>query len=111
MFNFNLENDEELIEVFEHVWIKQTKNEKNTTIALTTKRLLFLDYVNQTDLQETLRIARGVEYVRTKEVYYKIELTKIKEINKKENYYIKLDDNSIIEFDESKLYELLKSEI
>ncbi len=41
MYDFNLINGEEVIKIFDNVWVKQGNNEKNTTIALTNQRLLF----------------------------------------------------------------------
>ena len=43
MYNFNLLKNEKIIKVFEEIYIIQEENEKVTTIALTNKRLLFLD--------------------------------------------------------------------
>ena len=57
MYNFNFIKDEHLIEIFEEIYIKQKENEKITTIVLTDKRLLFLDYITN-DSQETLRITK-----------------------------------------------------
>lgn len=107
MYNFNLLNSEEIIEIFDNVWIRQGDNEKQTTIALTNQRLLFLEFPKD-DPNEVLRIARGIDYLRYKEVYYVIELIDIKEINYDENYSIILNDNTSFEFDNSKLFELLK---
>lgn len=45
MYNFNLNKDEEIIKVFDAVLIRQEGDEKVTTIALTNKRVLFLDYL------------------------------------------------------------------
>ena len=69
MYNFNLNSNEELKEIFENVHIKQEQSEKTTTVALTNKRLLFLDYIDD-DANEVLRISRGIDYVKYKEVYY-----------------------------------------
>ena len=68
MYNLDFLKNEELIEIFDDVWIAQGKNEKCTTIALTNQRLLFLDY-DKFDSRENLRVGRGVEYARFKEVY------------------------------------------
>ena len=59
MYNFNLNTNEELKEVFKDILIKLGDIEKTTTIALTNKRLLFLEYINN-DPDEVLRISRGV---------------------------------------------------
>lgn len=111
MYNINLLKNEQVIAVFDDIFIKQGKNQKLTTVAITNQRLLFLDYFNETSIEETLRIAKGIDYLRQKEVYYKIELNDITEVLEDDYYYIKLKDNSIIEFDEKELYNLIKEKI
>ncbi len=111
MYNINLLKNEKVIAVFDDIFIKQGKNQKLTTIAITNQRLLFLDYFNETSIEETLRIANGVDYLRQKEVYYKIDLKNIIEVSKNDYFYIKLKDNTIIEFAEEELYNLIKEQI
>ena len=106
MYNFNFIENEELIEVFDEVYIRQNDNEKITTIALTNKRLLFLDYVTNDGL-ETLRITNKMNLVRSKEVYYSIDLDEIEKVYEDEYFVIKLKDNTEIEYNELKLFELL----
>ena len=112
MYSFDFLKNEELIDVFEDVWIAQEDNEKNTTIALTNQRLLFLDY-NRLDPREDLRVGRGAEYVRFKEVYYSISLDNIKTItNKKDVYIIEFrDGNKPLQIDNNILFNLIKKEI
>ena len=69
MYNFELMNGEIVRKIFDDVFIKQGENEKNTTIVLTNKRLLFLDYVMQNEGLEVLRIARGADYIKYKETH------------------------------------------
>ena len=64
MYNFDLKKNEEIIKVFEDVLIRQEENEKITTIALTNKRLLFLDYLIENEGIEVLRRARAMDYIR-----------------------------------------------
>ena len=64
MYNFNFIENEELIEIFDEVLVKQNDNEKITTIAFTNKRLLFLDYITNDGL-EALRITNKMNLVRT----------------------------------------------
>ncbi len=110
MYNFDFLKGEELIEVFENIWVADGDNEKNTTVALTNKRLLFLDY-DKTDPRETLRVGRGADYLRLKEVYYSINLNQIKKISKKDDYYLIDTDENNISIDNDSLFELLKKEI
>ncbi len=111
MYNFNFMEDEKLIEVFDEVLVKQEQQEKITTIALTDKRLLFLDYITN-DGYEALKMIRGINFTKYKEVYHQIDLSNIKSIASKEVYYsITLKDNTAFEFNNRVLYELLKEEI
>lgn len=107
MYNFDLLDGEKVIEIFDDIWISQGNKEKNTTIALTNKRLLFMDY-DKYDFRETLRIGRGIDYMRTKEVYYKINIADINSLIKEDTYIIHLNDKTSFEFDDDKLYKLLQ---
>lgn len=107
MYNFNFIENEELIEIFDEVLVKQNKNEKITTIALTNKRLLFLDYITNDGL-EVLRIINKMNFVRSKEVYYTIDLDNIESITEDEYYKIKLKDNTSFEFTNLELYKVMK---
>ena len=106
MYNFNFVENEELIEVFDEVLVKQNDNEKITTIALTNKRLLFLDYITNDGL-EALRITNKMNLVRTKEVYYQLNLDDIESLSETEYYNVKLNDGTEFEFNNKELYELL----
>ncbi len=107
MYNFNFLRDEKLIQVFDDIWIKVNEQEKITTIALTNKRLLFLDYDNN-DYRENLRISGKINYVRYKEVYYFIELENIKNIVKSETYRIDLSNSKTIDFNNEDLFKLIE---
>lgn len=106
MYNFNFIENEELIEIFDEVLVKQNDNEKITTITLTNKRLLFLDYITNDGL-EALRITNKMNLVRSKEVYYQLNLEDIKLLSKAECYNVVLNDGTEFEFNNEKLYELL----
>ena len=106
MYNFNFIENEELREVFNEVYVRQNNNEKITTIVLTNKRLLFLDYITDDEL-EVLRITNKMNLVRTKEVYYQLNLEDIKLLSEKEDYIIVLKDGTEFEFNNQELYELL----
>lgn len=110
MYNLNLENSEKLIEIFENEYVKQGDNEKNTTIAVTDKRLLFLDYMKD-DPDEVLRIARGVDYIRYKEIYYQIRLSEIEKILKKDLYSVLLKNGNEFEIEDDKLFNLINNSL
>lgn len=109
MYNFELMNNEEVIKIFDEIFIKQEENEKLTTIILTNKRLLFLDYIIPNEGLEVLRIARSANYVKYKEVYYQIDLTDIVNIIKGEYYRVILKNKTSFEFNDEELYKLLQS--
>lgn len=106
MYNFNFIENEKLVEIFDEVLVKQNENEKNTTIALTNKRLLFLDYITNDGL-EVLRITNKMNLVRIKEVYYQIKLEDIKSVQEEEYYQVILKDDTEFELNNRELYELL----
>lgn len=106
MYNFNFIEKEELREIFDEVYIRQNDNEKITTIALTNKRLLFLDYITNDGL-EALRITNKMNLVRNKEIYYQINLEYIKSLSKTEYYNVVLKDGTEFEFNNEKLYKIL----
>ena len=47
MYNLNLSKNEKLIQIFDNILITNNKEEKTTTMAITNKRLLFLDYLKK----------------------------------------------------------------
>ena len=109
MYNFELMNNEEVIKIFEEIFIKQGYNEKITTIVLTDKRLLFLDYIMPNEGLEVLRVARGSNYVKYKEVYYQIDLNDIENIIEDEYYQVVLKNKISFKFNDDELYKLLKN--
>lgn len=106
MYNFNFIENEELIEIFDEVLVRQNEKEKIITIALTNKRLLFLDYITNDGL-EALRITNKMNLVRSKEVCYQINLENIKSVQDGEYYQIVLEDDISFEFNNEELYKLL----
>lgn len=108
MYNFELFNNEEVVKIFDEIFIKQEENEKTTTIVLTNKRLLFLDYIIPNEGLEALRTSRGVDYIRYKEVYYQIDLNDIVEIINNEYYLVILNNKMTFEFYNDELYNLLQ---
>ena len=107
MYNFELQKGEETISIFDDIYIKQGQNEKETTIILTNQRLLFLEY-QADDPNETLRIGRGVQYLRAKEVYYEMNLKDIEKISFNKLYQVILKNGIEFEFADQNLYKLLK---
>ena len=45
MYKYKLMDNEDVIEIFDKLYVKQGNNEKTTSVILTNKRLLFLDYL------------------------------------------------------------------
>lgn len=109
MYNFELMNNEEIVKIFDEIFVKQGKNEKNTTIILTNKRLLFLDYITPNEGLEVLRIARGADYIKYKEIYCQIDLNDLVNVVKGEYYKAILKDNNSFEFEDVELYNQLQN--
>lgn len=105
MYNFGLEKDEELVYVFDDIYVKLNDRELNTTIAVTTKRLLFLDYNNEYD---DLRVANYQTYIKYKEVYSEVLLSNVEKIS---NYKLELKNGLIIVFKNKKIIELVCKEV
>ena len=108
MYNLELLNNEEVVRIFDEIFVKQNENEKITTIVLTNKRLLFLDFLIENEGLEVLRIARGINYIKTKEVYFQINLSDVKNISKNKYYKIVCKNDMSFEFDDEELYKLLQ---
>lgn len=111
MYNFNLNNNEEIIKIFDEIYIKQDENEKITTIILTNQRLLFLDHIIPNESQEVLRIANGLTYIKEKDVYYEIMLKNINKVTENDYYKVILSNNNYFEFNNIELYNFLKKVI
>lgn len=109
MYNFNLEKNENVIGIFDDVLVGHNDIEKSLSIAITNKRILFLDYQPIEPL-ETLKGAHASSYIKIKEVIYSRYLEEIKEL-KKSSLQIVFNDNYIISFDNKELYECLKEYI
>lgn len=91
MYDFKKVKDEK-IEIIEDDCILLFENkERNISVILTNKRLILLDYPDKTDYQETLRISKGVNYMRNKEEFYSVNLSDILSVEK--DKYILKDSN------------------
>ena len=77
MYNFNLEKDETLVSVFDDVLVSQNNNSKLLSVAVTNKRILFLDF-QSVEPYETLKGAQASSYIKFKEVVYSRYLNEIK---------------------------------
>ncbi len=92
MYNLELEKNEEIIVIEDDIIVSNKDKSKISTVALTNKRLLFLDLpLNTTD--ESIRLANASDYIKIKEVYYSVNLNQIKSVIKD---YIILDNNQEI---------------
>jgi hypothetical protein len=106
MYDFDFLDDEKLIEVFDDIFIKNGNDEKITTVALTSKRILFLDYVRNDGLND-LRIMNKFNMMSFKKVYYVINLDEISSICKDDYYRVLLKDGMFFEFNNDVLFQLL----
>lgn len=111
MYNLNLSKNEKLIQIFDNILITNNNQEKTTTIAITNKRLLFLDYLNTNDALDALRITNKLNTIKYKDIYYELNLSDIK-LTKLSNYYTISKNNELIfNFYNQEIYNLLKQEL
>ena len=111
MYNLNLSKNEKLIQIFDNILITNDIEEKTTTIAITNKRLLFLDYLNTNVALDALRITNKLNTIRCKDIYYELNLSDIK-LTKQSNYYTIFKNNEpIFNFYNQEIYNLLKQEL
>lgn len=108
MYNYNLLPNEEVKKIFDSITIQHQKDIKETSIIITSQRILFLDYlINPNSPEEVLRIAKGVQYPKYKEVYYQINLKDITKIENHSKYRLILKDNFYFEFEDKELYTVI----
>ena len=111
MYNLNLNEKEEILIISDNSLILVDKSFLEFTVILTNKRFLVLDYAKKTNNSaENLRIARGISYVKTKEIIFEKDLKNIKKIEKQlDCYKIYFEDESYISIqDDNVISHLLK---
>lgn len=106
MYNFNLEKGENLHSIYDDVTIRQGDNQRVVSIAITNKRILFLDY-QSVEPYETLKGAHASDYIKIKEIIFYRLLTDIKKVSNRNGYSLEFNDGYEIEFDNTDLYNCL----
>ena len=91
MYNFKKLKNETIELIEDNCLLLYDGKEREISVILTNKRLILLDYPDGTDYQETLRISKGVNYLRNKEEIFSIEISKIDNIRK--NKYVLKNGN------------------
>ena len=107
MYNLNLSKNEKLIQIFDNTLIANDTEEKTTTIAITNKRLLFLDYLNTNDALDALRITNKLNTIRYKDIYYGLNLSDIKLTKQSKYYTIYKNNEPIFNLYNQEIYNLL----
>ena len=110
MYDFNLNNDEEIRLIYDNVKINIGVDWIEYTCIVTNKRLLFLDYPNAiNNSMEDLRISGKINYIRKKEIVTEVYLSDIeKVVNENDDYKIILKNKQYIIMDSYVVIELLK---
>lgn len=109
MYNYELLKDEQVEKIFDNILIEQNDNERETTLIVTNKRILFLDYLDDpSSPNEVLRVSSLVQYPRYKELYHHINIDDIARVESENKYRLILKDNFFFEFTNQELYSLLK---
>ncbi len=82
MYDFKKKKGEKIELIEDNCTLIVDEKEIELSVILTNMRLVFLDYPNNYDYQETLRISKGVNYMRKKEELYSIYLSDLLKIEK-----------------------------
>jgi hypothetical protein len=99
MYNFQLENNEDVVYVNNNVYVKEIDNDIEVSLVLTNKRLLLFKDVNkELEYKELFRITKGVSYSPNNELFFEINIDSIIDIQPIDFYdkYIFKDGNYIL---------------
>ena len=101
MYNFKKLKNEKIELIEDNCILLYEGKERAVSVILTNMRLILLDYPDGTDYQETLRISKGVNYMRNKEEFFSINLSDIINIENgkyslKNGNYFNLKTNEIV---------------
>lgn len=106
MYNFNFQEDENLIKVFDPIYIKQGDIEKNIALAVTTNRILFMAFLKD-DPFEDMKAGSVIGKIKFKQVFFEIPLVNLQKIENGEIYRVTLFNGTNFEFENEDLYNLL----
>lgn len=106
MYNFNFEEGESLVKVFDPILIKQGDVEKNIAVAITTKRILFMGYLKNNPLDNMIP-GEVIGVIKFKQVFFEIPLKSVQKVNDGDLYKVTMENGTNFEFKNKDLYELL----
>ena len=110
MYDFKLEQNEEVKLISDNTIIYFDKESKNYTSIITNKRLLILDYPSGVhNSAEDLRISGRMTYIRKKEVISEIYLNDMVSLeNEKQFYKIILRNGKYLNINDDEIINYLK---
>ena len=110
MYDFKLEQNEEVKLISDNTIIYFDKESKNYTSIITNKRLLILDYPSGVhNSAEDLRISGRMTYIRKKEVISEIYLNDMVSLeNEKQFYKIILKNGKYLNINDDEIINYLK---
>ena len=110
MYDFKLEQNEEIKLISDNTIIYFDKESKNYTSIITNKRLLILDYPSGVhNSAEDLRISGRMTYIRKKEVISEIYLNDMISLeNEKQFYKIILRNGKYLNINDDEIINYLK---
>lgn len=82
MYNFKKLKNEKIELIEDNCILLYEGKKRDVSVILTNMRLILLDYPDGTDYQETLRVSRGVNYMRNKEEFFSLNISDIINIEK-----------------------------
>ncbi len=110
MYNFNFEENEELIKIFDPIYIKEGNVEKNTAIAVTNKRILFMGFPKDDPLDDMIP-GEVIGVIKFKKVFFEYLLLNVEKIENGELFKITMYNGSSFEFENEELYKILVNQV
>ncbi len=108
MNNYNFLDGEELYLDIDNILVKNNNVSRLVTVVLTNKRIMLMDYINLVDGMEVLRIAKGMDYLRTRDVIYEIGINNISLEEREDSYYLLKDKRVEFSFYNQELYDNIR---
>ena len=106
MYDFAKLNNEEIKEIIDGARLLVAEEEKEISVIVTNQRVVFLEYPKDS-VDETLRVSRGVQYMKRMEEFFNFNLSDLKEIIPDEYDKYMLKDGNYFFIKCTKLRELL----
>ena len=105
MYNIELKNNEQIIEIFDDILLKTGNDNIDVSIIITNMRFIILSIPKDT---ESFRVGRVINNPNYKEIIFETDINNIINIKKEDNYYkYILKDTNYFYLNSNKIYNFL----